>query len=147
MSGPTKERKKKFLESLSDFLSDADDLSQDDVVEALEEEGIDVSNLERRTSKIVERESAKRRLAWREHAREERLRIKKLLVSEGISIQGSDLFDKLKEILSGGFGQEALSYAETYFRKRESLSESDIKGLIEDMQHLDLLEEGEKDKD
>ena len=128
-------------------MRESDDLSQEELVDALEDEGIDVSNLEQRVFRIVERESAKRRLAWRERAREKRLKIEKLFDAKGISVEGSNLLNKLKEILSGGFGQEALSYAETYFRKKESLSENDIKGLIEDMQHLDLLEESEEGED
>ena len=47
---------KKWLECLSDFFSDSDDLSQEELVDALEEEGIDVSNLERRVSRIVKKD-------------------------------------------------------------------------------------------
>lgn len=70
MSPKTDEPKKSFPECFSDFMSDPEGLSPEDIEEALRQEGVDVSALEQRVRKIVREGSAKRRLSWRDRARE-----------------------------------------------------------------------------
>jgi len=87
------------------------------------------------------------RLAWQRKARERREEIEKILESNRPFKMPQNLITKIKEILEGSYGQGALSYAEAYFRKKESLSEKDLESLIEDLDHLNLLDELDKGED
>ncbi len=140
MSPKRDEPKKSFLECFSDFMSDPEGLSPEDIEEALRQEGVDVSALEQRVREIVREGSAKRRLSWRDRAREKRVKIERLLESKGIAAAATGLREKVMRILAGDYGPGALSYAETYFRKKESCSEDDLESLIEDLEDLQLLE-------
>jgi hypothetical protein len=135
------------MESLSNFLGDSDDLTKEDLLKELKEEGVDTLRLQERVTEIVRRESAKRRLAWRDKAKEKRLWIERMLRSREIVPERSDLSDQIRGILQGGFGEAALAYAEAYFRKKEDLSERDLGGLIKDLNDLNLLEELDHKKD
>ena len=136
---------KGFIESLTDFLSDPAGLSQEDIVTELQEQGIDTHQLEKRVMEIVKEGSEKRRLGWRERARERQAKIERLLNSKQIVIDASNLKNKIMDILQGTYGPDALSHAEAYFRKRDTVSEKDLESLIEDLEALNLLEEANKE--
>jgi len=137
-------KKKGFIECLTDFMSDSEGLTQEEIATELEELGIDTAELAAAADEIAKRGSAARRLAWRDRAKDRRAEIEELLKSKQIGRTALELKDKVREILMGSYGQGALSYAETYFRKRDSFSENDLESLIEDLEDLNLLEE-EKD--
>jgi len=141
------EKRKSFIDCFSDFISEPDDLTQEELLAELREEGIDFVQLEKRVAGIVGKGLAERRLSWQRKARERREEIEKILESKGPVKVPKDLMTKIKEILKGSYGQGALSYAEAYFRKKESLSEKDLESLIEDLEHLNLLEEMGKEED
>jgi hypothetical protein len=136
--------KKGFIECLTDFMSDSEGLTQEEIATELEELGIDTAELSAAAQEIAKRGSAARRLAWRDRAKDRRGEIEELLKSKQIGRTALALKDKVREILMGSYGQGALSYAEAYFRKRDSFSENDLESLIEDLEDLNLLEE-EKD--
>jgi post-segregation antitoxin (ccd killing protein) len=137
---------KNFLECLSDFLGDPEGLTDDELLTELKEQGIDVKQLEKRVKEIVREQSKERRLAWLRNTREKRAHLEKILDSKQIA-GAFDIKGKIKEILKGSYGKEAFSFAEAYFRKKETLSEKDLQTLLEDMEHLNLLEELENKKD
>ncbi len=137
-------KKKGFIECLTDFVSDSEGLTQEEIATELEELGIDTAELAAAADEIAKRGSAVRRLAWRDRAKERRAEVKELLKSKQIGRTALELKDKVREILMGSYGQGAFSYAEAYFRKRDSFSENDLESLIEDLEDLNLLEE-EKD--
>ena len=80
-------------------------------------------------------------MAWREIAQTERSKIEKLLSRKKIPSVPINLKAKIEGILTGNFGQKAFSYAEAYFRKKDTLTEKDLESLIEDLEDLDLLDE------
>jgi len=135
------EKRKSFTECFYDFISEPDDLTQEELLAELQEEGIDFAQLEKRVAGILGKGLAERRLSWQRRARERREGIEKILESSQPVKMHQDLMTKIKEILKGSYGQGALSYAEAYFRKKESISEKDLESLIEDLEHLNLLEE------
>lgn len=137
-------KKKGFIECLTDFMSDSEGLTQEEIATELEEQGIDTAELAAAADEIAKRGSAARRLAWRDRAKDRRAEIEELLKSKQIGRAALELKDKVREILMGSYGQGVLSYAEAYFRKRDSFSENDLESLIEDLEDLNLLEE-EKD--
>jgi len=138
---------KGFIECLSVFMSDSTGLAQEEIMAELQEEGVDTAELERRVTEIVKKDSANRRLAWRDRAKEKRTEIEKILESKQNAIGASNLRDKIMEILRGSYGHDASAYAEAYFHKKEFLSENDLRGLIEDLEDLNLLEEFGKEED
>ncbi|MDO9529374.1 MAG: hypothetical protein Q7J27_09465 [Syntrophales bacterium] len=137
------EVRKGFIESLSNFMIDSDELTREDLLEALAGEGIDTAELMKKVKEIAENESAKIRLAWREKAAARRLELERQLElksSQNITQKASDLWGKARKIISGSCGVEAQKYAETYFRNRNSISEKDLESLLEDMDNLKILE-------
>jgi hypothetical protein len=131
--------KKGFLECFSDFLADSEGLSHEDLCAGLQEQGIDVEQLEKRGMEIVRKGSEERRLSWQKLARERRAMIEKVLDSRRPDKGGINLRERIKKVLNGSYGQGALSYAETYFHKIETVSEKDLETLLEDLENLDLL--------
>jgi hypothetical protein len=135
---------KSFMKCFSDFMADPEGLTNEDFIAELGAQGIDVGSLEERVAEISRRGSEERRLAWRSLARQRRAEIENVLKSKRIGIEMSNLEKKIKEILEGSYGQGALSYAEAYFRKRDSVSEKDMESLVEDLEDLNLLEKANK---
>lgn len=138
---------KNFMECFCDFMSDPENLTQEEIRTELKDLGIDTEQLEIRVAEIVKRGSQKRRLPWLKNAREKRTKIKKIFESKKIAGGSQNLKTKIKEILKGSYGKAAQSYAEAYFRKLESLSEKDLESLAEDMENLNLLEDLNKEED
>jgi transposase len=142
-----KDKRKSFTECFRDFISEPGGLTEEELLAELKEVGIDFAQLEKRVAEIVGKGLAERRLAWQRKARERREEIEKILESKRPVKVAQDLRTKINEILQGSYGQGARSYAEAYFRKKESLSEKDLETLIEDLEHLNLLEELSKEED
>ena len=147
MSPKTDEPKKSFLGCFSDFISDPSGLAPEDIEETLIQEGVDVSALDQRVRNVVREASKRRRLAWRDRAREKREKIERLLESKGVAAAATGLREKVMGILAGDYGQAAFSYAETYFHKKEACSEDDLESLIEDLEDLRLLEKSSEQDD
>ena len=135
---------KTLIEGFYNFLEDTEGLTEEDMVSVLKEHGIDASDLKMRVAEVIERGSEKRRMVWRESAQLKRSEIEKLLERRESVSMPADLKSKIRGILAGSFGQEALAYAEAYFRKKDTLTEKDLKSLIEDLEDLDLLDESAK---
>ncbi|MBM4286797.1 MAG: hypothetical protein FJ135_01385 [Deltaproteobacteria bacterium] len=136
-----KKEKKGFLESFSDFMSDPEGISTEDLRTELIGQGVDVESLEKKVMEIVRKGSEERRLAWQKHAREQRAGIEEIFESRRLAKTAEDIRDRIMKILEGGYGHGALSYAEAYFRKKETVSERDLETLLNDLDDLKLLEE------
>lgn len=139
--------RKSFMECFYDFMSDPENLTQEEIRAELKDLGVDTDQLEMRVAEIVKKGSQKRRLAWLKNVREKRIKIEKMFESKKIAGGSQDLKTKIKEILKGSYGKTAQSYAEAYFRKIESLSEKDLESLAEDMENLNLLEDLNKEEE
>jgi hypothetical protein len=135
---------KNQIKSFYNFLEDTEGLTAEDMVSELKARGIDFAELKMKVATVVKRGSEKRRMAWRESAQLKRSEIEKLLERRETVSMLTDFKSKVKEILAGNFGQEALTYAEAYFRKKDSLTERDLESLIEDLEDLNLLDESGK---
>ena len=70
--------------------------------------------------------------------------IEKLLEHREAASGITDLKSKITDILAGSYGQGALSYAETFFRKKDALTIKDLESLIEDLEDLNLLDDSDK---
>jgi predicted transcriptional regulator len=118
-------KKKGFIECLTDFMSDTEGLTQEEIATELEELGVDIAELATAAHDIAKRGSAARRLDWRTRAKDKRMEIEELLKCKQMEKVASGLKDKVREILTGSYSQEALFYVEAYFRKRDSFSEKE----------------------
>ena len=104
-----KAKRKGFIDSFSEFISNPEDLTQDEIIAELQEEGIDIALLENRVAEIIKKGSAERRLAWQRKAKERREEIEKILKSKQPAGVAQDLISNINDILKGSYGQEALS--------------------------------------
>lgn len=127
-----------FFERLGNFVSDPTGLSQEEIIQALADEGVDMSKVENRIKTIVSRESKRNRLAWMEKAQEKRAFLERLFEEKRREYNFPSLKQKIIEVLSSQKGSE---FAEAYFRKRENLSENDMETLIDDIIDLNIIDD------
>lgn len=139
------EKKKTLIRALYSFLQDTEDLKDEDLIAELQEQGVDVSMLEKRVAEVVRKGSEKRRLAWRESAQKRRQEVEKLLEHRESASGITDLRRRITDILAGSYGQGALSYAQAFFRKKDDLTEKDLESLIEDLEDLHFLDKPDKE--
>lgn len=132
-------KKKSFLDSLYNFVSDHEGLSQAEIGSVLENLGVDTNQLQAKVSEVIEKGSKARRLSWLDRARQRQVDIETILKTKAPMIDASNLKEKVKEILAGSYGNQAQSYAEAYFRKKEELKDEDLQSLLEDLEDLDML--------
>ena len=104
-------KKKGFIECLTDFMSDSEGLTQEEIATELEELGIDTAELATAADEIAKRGSAARRLAWRDRAKDRRAEIEELLKSKQIG-RTAGVFRK-DQIYSGLIGPAALAFMTT----------------------------------
>lgn len=141
-------KKKAFIESFSNFMSDSEGLEPEDLVAELKEQQIDVDQLKIDAAAAVKRASEERRLGWRRYAKLKMEAIEKLLSSVQ-AVPGSviNVKDKISAFIKDNYGLGALDHAEAYFRNKSTLSDADIIKLFEDLEQLDVLEKSEQKKD
>lgn len=138
---------KTLIQNIYNFLEDSEGISEEDIIAELQEYGLDVDKLEKRVLEVVKKGSEMRRLAWRKKVQERRAEIEKMFEDRKAVSKDDNLERKIKNILAGNFGQDALSFAEAYFRKKDSLTEKDMESLIEDLEDLSLLKKTEGEED
>ena len=139
-------KSKEFIDSFLNFLDDSEGLTREDLIWELRERGIDTDLLQARVAAIVKKASEEARLSWVKRAQEKRIGIEELLKSRDIANDALRVKNRIKQVLSGNYGLQALSYAEAYFRKKEDLIEKDLETLLQDLEDLNLLEEMGKEK-
>lgn len=141
-------KKKAFIECFSNFMSDSEGLSQEDLATELKEQKMDVNQLKVDVAEIVKRGSEERRLGWRRRARQKMEEIEKLFgITRTIPNEGMNVKDKITEIIKDIYGPEVLKHAEAYFRNKGALSETDIINLFEDLDQLHALKKSDFKKD
>lgn len=141
-------KKKAFIESFSDFMSDSEGLEPEDLAAELKEQKMDIDQLKIDVAAVVKLGSEERRLGWRRRAKQKMEAIEKLLGSAQ-AIPGSVIStkDKIAAFIKDTYGPGALEHAEAYFRNKGTLSESDIKNLFEDLEQLESLEKPRSKQD
>jgi len=141
-------KKKAFIESFSNFMSDSEGLESEDLVAELKEQQIDVDQLKIDAAVAVKRASEERRLGWRRKAKLKMEAIENLLGNVQ-AIPGSviNAKDKIAAFIKDNYGLGALDHAEAYFRNKGTLSDADIIKLFEDLEQLDALKKSELKKD
>jgi arginine repressor len=145
---PKDMQKKEFMECLSNFMSDSEGLTQEDLMADLAEQKIDVNQLKIDVAEIVKRGSEEMRLGWKRHAKQRMVDIKKLFEStKTISGAAINVMDKMGDFIKVNYGPGAFKHAEAYFRNKGSLSEQDIMSFLEDLEQLEFLEKSDPKKD
>lgn len=138
-------QKKDFMECLSNFMSDPEGLTQEDLIADLEEQKIDVGQLKADVAEIVKCGSEEMRLGWKRRAKQRMGEIKKLFeIAKSIPDAAINVKDKIGEFIRDNYGAE---HAEAYFRNKGALSEQDIMNLLEDLEQLESLEKSDHKKD
>ncbi len=141
-------KKKAFLECFSNFMSDSEGLEQEDLAAELREQKIDVNQLKIDVAAVVKRGSEERRLGWRRRVKQKMEEIERLLGSaQGAPDSVMNVRDKIAAFIKDTNSPGALNHAEAYFRNKGTLSESDIKNLLEDLEQLEFLEKPSSKRD
>jgi arginine repressor len=145
---PKDMQKKEFMECLSNFMSDPEGLTQEDLMADLKEQKIDVNQLKIDVAEIVKHGSEEMRLGWRRRAKQRMGEIEKLFEStKTISGATINVMDKMGEFIKVNYGLGAFKLAEAYFRNKGELSQQDIMSLLEDLEQLESLEKSDPKKD
>jgi len=144
---PKNVQKKGFMECLSNFISDSEGLTPEDLLSELKEQGIDDGHLNIGVAELVKHGSEEWRLGWRKNARQRSEEIKKILdLTQTLPDAASDLRDRISGFIKDAYGQGALKHAEAYFRNKITLSEKDLMGLFEDLEQLESLDESNSEE-
>jgi hypothetical protein len=141
-------KKKAFIECFSNFMSDLEGLTQEDLITELGEQNIDVSQLKVEAAEVVKRGSEEMRLGWKRLAKQKMDEIKKLLLTtQTFTDSASNVKDKITGFIKDKYGSGALIHAEAYFRNKKTLSESDLINLFDDLEQLESLDKLNHKKD
>ena len=126
-----------FLNSYFKFVADPEGNSHKEVLQELEDEGIDTKQIQLKLNQIVKKGLEKRRLAWQEKAQKKRNYLE-ALISKRKAGSIANFQERVKNLLAN---HGNIQFAEAYFRKKEDLSENDLINLIDDIDNLNLLDE------
>ncbi|MFQ6043790.1 MAG: hypothetical protein ACE5PV_23295 [Candidatus Poribacteria bacterium] len=138
-----------FLDRLTELLTNLPDRSTEELKDDLRVEGINPERIVNRVKRLVDAKLDESRLAWLEQARQERAamleRLREVPSDSPDTLRG--IREKISEILSGMWGQQAQRYAHAHFRKLEEVTLNDLKDLLDDLKRLEILESSHhKDK-
>lgn len=124
------------LDFMADSLANNTPLDIDDLKQELIESGLNPNKAIARVREIVKRKQKELRLAWQKEAIEKRslffARLKPVAGTLPNTIEG--LRNRIKALLSGGEALEPQLQAS--FRKLESMSDEELKTMLEDMELL-----------
>jgi len=144
---PKDVEKKGFMECLSNFMSDSEGLTQEDLLTELKEQGIDDGHLKIGVAELVKRGLEEWRLGWRKKARQRTEEIKRILELTQVLPNAVDSAkDRIAGFIKDTYGPGALKHAEAYFRNKSTLSEKDLMGLFEDLEQLESLDESNSEE-
>lgn len=131
-----------YLDNLTDFLTNCEGLSKEDLKEELRTEGIDPDELILKVNQLVKTKLKEAKGAWREKAHIKREALLKQMKQAKYNIPESlsELKEKIKEMISGTYGGEIQNYAQAYFRNLEEITEEDLRTFYEDLMKLKFLE-------
>lgn len=127
----------KFIDFL--YSSDGEDIQE--VRRDVESYGVDVARVERRVGEILSRLDTVHKLDWLSRAREKQARFDARVRAQARELRSR--FKSSKELidaaLSGSLGPTMQTQAGVFFRNRDdrSLSEADLRSIIEDCMLLD----------
>lgn len=139
---PTSKGLHKFLENISDSISEAIENNPESLKASLESEGINYDELVTRGKEFID--SIKRDQDFAE-AREKRGRILELFerIKSGSSSESRE--DKIEALKLLFTPKKDTSAFQAYFHKLESLNENDIDSMMEDSQLLNFLKKSDED--
>lgn len=137
-----------FLDNLTEFFINCDEgLSKEELKEELREEGINPEDLISRVNQFVKSKLKEVKGAWKKAAHEKRKSLLEQMSFAKYEIPKSlsELKGKIKEMLSGVYGNEIQGHAQAYFRNFEEITEEDLRSFYEDLMKLKSLEEQSKE--
>jgi argininosuccinate synthase len=132
-----------FLDRLTDFLTDFPKRAKEEMRGDLLAKGVNPEQTVQRVQETVRTNLEEHRLSWLKQAKQERCEILAKLESIKPSVSSGkleEIKDKIINILSEQFNQEALTEVHIHFRKLESITENDLISLLDDLESLELLD-------
>jgi hypothetical protein len=131
-----------FLDNLTDFLTDFEGLTGEELRLEVEAQGINAENLVLKVNNLVESKLKEAKTAWKVAAKQKRTFLLSLIESTNISVPSniSELKLNIQNMLSGGYGADTQNCAQAYFRNLEEITEQDLISLYEDLTKLEIIE-------
>lgn len=138
-----------FLDNLTEFFTNFEELSQEELKSELRDEGINPEELLSKVKLLVEFKLREAKKAWKKDAHEKRKFLigRMSLAKYDIPKTPTEIRKKIKELLRGLYGSEIQSYAQAYFRNLDEVTEEDLKSFYEDIEKLKFLENKFKNDD
>lgn len=138
-----------YLDNLTDFLTNCEGLSKEELKEELRTEGIDPNELISKVNQLVETKLKEAKGAWREKAHVKREALLKQIEQAKYDVPKdlSEVKEKIKKMLSGTYGGKIQNYAQAYFRNLEEITEEDLRTFYEDLMKLKFLEDQSREDD
>lgn len=137
-----------FLDKTTEFLTKEDDRDLEEVKKDLLAEGIDPDRTIQRVRQLVAQKIEEYRLAWRSKARQERLAALQQIRNVKPEITSLEIIrNKINELLRHAHGKKAELQLQTYYRKLDTVTENDLKGILKDLESLKLLENSSSKND
>ncbi len=124
-----------FVDNFIDFISDENDLEDNEIDNILQQDGVDISSLISSVQQMVGDALEEDRLSWQKEAFAlKESRAKKAGEKKGLfSLTKGELLDRLKSIVKAGEPDFLLAHRNL---KPENLSEEELREIISDYENL-----------
>ena len=140
MSGERQDKKYKeseeFVDNFIEFISDCNELSNDDLARNLQNDGVDVSGLIKSVQSLVDGAVEKERMSWQQQAISSRKENTKKFLDKNDSFFGlskDQLVDRVRSICKTG--ELDFSFAHRNL-KPEDLSEEELREILSEYEQL-----------
>lgn len=135
-----------FLDNLTCFFENFENLDEAALREELQEEGINPEKLLSRAKALIETKLKETKMSWKVSAQE-----KKNLMLEQISSakyempsNTEELRKKIKELLSEFTGDQLPYYVQAFYSNLDQITEEDLKSFYSDLKKLESLKKVKK---
>ena len=125
-----------FVDNFIDFISDGNDLEDNEIDTILQQEGVDISNLINSVQQMVNNALEEDRLSWQKEAlalKKSRAKKASTLEKGLLGLAKNELLDRLNSIIHVGEHDFLLAHRNL---KPEDLSEDELRKIISEYENL-----------
>jgi|CXWL01.1.fsa_nt_gi hypothetical protein len=133
-----------WLANISDFLCEVENMSQEDINDAIQAEGLEPAQVLRRGMEVVE--NLRRQATYRTFADAKELQSRALEAVADIHTSQSPIEEikrKIRQFQESWSAQDRLEFA-VNFRNLDDQSENDLRSLLADLERVDRLGRDER---
>ncbi len=132
-----------FLDNLTEFITDFEGLTQEELNEELREEGIDPENFLSKVDGLVKSKIKESKMAWKNEAIQKKESLLKIMSK--VKFDRPKMSELKEKILDKFSGIQGGDHALAFFRNLEEVTEEDLESLYEELEMLEHLEDQVKE--